>query len=105
MKRKRILTWVFVGIILLIIAAIIYYFIQANKDKESGEGKGDANIITQITGGRCTGITKDMAVNLQTNLNQAGCKDLAGNILVTDGTIGPKTFQALQGCIAKKIIG
>lgn len=103
---KKTLTYIFWGVVLLIVIAVVVYFFRKPADGEAGgEGNGDSNVITTLTGQRCTGITNDMAMNLQVNLNEAGCRDLKGNLLKVDGTIGPKTFQALQGCIAKKIIG
>lgn len=100
---KKQWTYLFVGIVALIVIIILYAYRDKFIAKDANQG--DSNIITMITGSTCTGLSKDMIKSLQQNLNDSKCVDLAGNSLTIDGVIGKHTFEAIQNCVSKKIIG
>lgn len=102
--NKKTWTYIFIAVVLLIIAAIIIYFVRKPKPL-ANQGSGDSTVISSLTGQRCPGITKEGVIDIQKSLNARGCKDTAGNSLLEDGVLGPKTLAAIKNCLPVNIIG
>lgn len=94
-------TWIWIFAILSVaIIAFLFFVLKGKAQGNNGNGNNQGGTSTDCCGtiSDCYGLSNSEVEDLQTELNERGCKDYENKVLEVDGECGPRTNSAIKKC-------